>query len=105
MAPCVKIINFSSSSSSDWIGEILLGDSFKGHDDGGGGEKRGECLLWKIETKYYTAQVELQFVDCQDDIEASEDMEAVIFNCDNTKQCLDTCERVWTKLRSEKYSP
>ena len=97
MAPCVKIINFSSNCSSDWIGQLLLGDSYKGHD--GGGEKGGECHCWSIETKYYTAQVELQFVDSQDDVEASEDMEAVIFNCDNTKQCLEACERVWQKLR------
>ena len=43
--------------------------------------------------------MELRVVDSQDDVEASEDMEAVIFNCDNTKQCLDACERVWQKLR------
>ena len=99
MAPCVKIINFSYSCSSDWIGQLLLGDSYKGHGHDGGGEKGREYLLWSIETKYYTAQVELRFLDSQDDVEASEDMEAVIFNCDNTKQCLEACERVWQKLR------
>ena len=49
--------------------------------------------VWKIETKYYKADVQLQFVDCDDllSLNIREDFvetEAVIFNCVNSKFCL-----------------
>ena len=103
MAPNCQIINFTSDNS-DWIRELLLGSA----------EKKGQfcftkfykfflifCFfyllestdVWKIETKYYKAVVQLQFVDCDDLLslnnrEDFEETEAVIFNCVNSKFCL-----------------
>ena len=53
----------------------------------------GSPDVWRIETKYYKADVQLQFVDCDDllslkEREVFEDTEAVIFNCVNSKFCL-----------------
>ena len=101
MAPNCQIINFTSDNS-DWIRELLLGSA----------DKKGNCFfkgflpipihffnltestnVWKIETKYYKAAVQLQFVDCDDLLslnnkEDFEETEAVIFNCVNSKFCL-----------------
>ena len=82
MAPSCLIINFTSGNT-DWIRELLLGSA-------------GQVDLsdvWKIETKYYKADVQLQFVDCDDMLSVNkeedvQDTEAVIFNCVNSKFCL-----------------
>ena len=55
----------------------------------------GRSCLWNIVTKYYKASVQLDFVDCDEVLEAASgesnnftETEAVIFNCSNTKFCL-----------------
>jgi len=97
MAPNCQIINFTSDSS-DWIRELLLGSA----------DKTESPEVWRIETKYYKADVQLQFVDCDDLLslnirEDFEDTEAVIFNCVNSKFCLEQSEKVWDRLRE--FSP
>jgi len=97
MAPNCQIINFTSDNS-DWIRELLLGSA----------DKKESTNVWKIETKYYKAVVQLQFVDCDDLLslnnkEDFEETEAVIFNCVNSKFCLERSEKVWERLRE--FSP
>ena len=90
MSPNCKIVNFTSDSS-DWIGHLLLEDEQK---------PVGRSCSWNIVTKYYKACIQLDFLDCDEVLEASADYdkdnklcnftdtEAVIFNCTNTKFCL-----------------
>lgn len=95
MTPVCKIINFSSETGTDWIGSLLSGPQYT--------DERSKCP-WNIETKYYTAEVTLHFVDSEDIINnrdtGHESMEAVIFNCDNTKLCLERSEMVWQRIRA-----
>ena len=85
MPPNCKIVNLTSDSS-DWIGHLLLENNQK---------LVGRSCLWNIVTKYYKASVQLDFVDCDEVLEAASgesnnftETEAVIFNCSNTKFCL-----------------
>ena len=103
MAPSCLIINFTSGNT-DWIRELLLGsteklsqlDSWRGPCDSlllGSADQVDLSDVWKIETKYYKADVQLQFVDCDDMLSVNkeedvQDTEAVIFNCVNSKFCL-----------------
>ena len=88
MAPRCLIINFTSGNT-DWIRELLLGSA----------DQVDLSDVWKIETKYYKADVQLQFVDSDDMLsvykEDFQDTEAVIFNCVNSKFCLERSSRVW----------
>ena len=87
MPPNCKIVNFTSDSS-DWIAHLLLENNQK---------PVGRSCNWNIVTKYYKASVQLDFVDCDEVLEAASgesnnfsftETEAVIFNCSNTKFCL-----------------
>ena len=87
MAPRCLIINFTSGNT-DWIRELLLGSA----------DQVDLSDVWKIETKYYKADVQLQFVDSDDMLSVNKDFqdtEAVIFNCVNSKFCLERSSRVW----------
>ena len=80
--PNCKIINFTPESC-EWVKELLL--------EGSGDREGGN--IWKISTKYYTADVAIDLLDHKEITEDSqatgfEDTEAVIFHCDTSRVCL-----------------
>ena len=63
---------------------------------------------WNIVTKYYTATVQLHFLDADQVLEDGEtelcnfdDTEAVIFICTNSETCLKNCDQLWKRIQEQ----
>jgi len=99
MAPNCKIINFEAENT-DWLRQLILGAGAVGSFPGTG----SRCWSWSIVTKYYRAEVELHFMDCDEVLAADScadfsDTEAVIFHCSSDRACLEQSDLVWGRVK------
>jgi len=98
MSPNCKIVNFTSEST-DWVAHLILGNQH---------QPVNRICDWNIVTKYYTATVQLHFLDADQVLEDGEtalcnfdDTEAVIFICTNSKTCLENCDQLWKRIQEQ----
>ena len=98
MSPNCKIVNFTSESS-DWVAHLILENQH---------QPVNRICDWNIVTKYYTATVQLHFLDADQVLEDGDtelcnfdDTEAVIFICTKSKTCLENCDQLWKRIQEQ----